>query len=265
MRSPVLSRVKAERFAWYIDQKYTDQKLLAELLSQGLSQAVATERSTSFQVPITMEGLLCTYKVSREIMHKYVKDENNEDGVKMKDRYDYDVDEITGLKTHKMAEYVEDRVFEPAVQGQHGDAFSCTNLLTGQGTQGHIIKVGHIHELDNWNKVNCNDNTSCVPGLHIGNLDYIAGYQSDGTATHNVFVNPMDIGAIVNDNTGAIRCRRYFVHSSFMGVNRSIYHSSRFAAIGEAEFKAEVAKAVEASKAKYDKDVAGWTALLPAE
>ena len=87
----------------------------------------------------------------------------------------------------------------------------------------------------------------CVKGLHVGGLDYIRGYQRSGTETHNVFIDPMDIGAIPNDDTGAIRVMSYLVHSSFAGVNRSIYHSSRFAAISDAAFKKRVEAAIQAT------------------
>jgi hypothetical protein len=49
----------------------------------------------------------------------------------------------------------------------------------------------------------------------------------------------MHIGAIPNchtDGDGALRCLQYFVHSSFAGVNGSIYHSSEYAALTDAQW-----------------------------
>lgn len=262
MRNPNLTPAKAANFAWYIDQLYTDEKLLAELQKNGLSTEIAKERATTYQVPITMEGLLCTYKVSREITKKWVKDETSPEGKKQVERRDWAVDELTGLITYTNNEFVEDRIYEPAVQRQSGDEFKCINILTQQETTGHIIKVGHIHELASWDMVDCRDNTACVKGLHIGNLDYIRGYQHEDTETHDVFADPMDIGAVVRDGNGAIRVRRYFVYKSFAGPNRSIYHSSRYSAITDAEYTVMVKAAIEESQKKVQDDVAAWNSLL---
>ena len=45
----------------------------------------------------------------------------------------------------------------------------------------------------------------------------------------NVFVDPMHVGAVPDSEDGAIRCLQYFVHSSLVGVNGSMYHSSKYA------------------------------------
>lgn len=238
LRNPFYSRQKASRFVRYINTLYVSPEIKAALMEAGASEQVATQNAQVYQVPITMEGLLCTYKVSRELTKKFVKDENSEDGVKEADRFDYEVDEFTGLKVYKKPDFVEDRYFEPAVMHQGGDAFFCGER------EGHVIQVGKRHWLDSWSKVNTDDNQSCVPGLHVGNLDYIRCYQSDGTETHNVFVDPMDIGAFTNDGTGAIRCLSYFVHSSFAGVNRSLYHSSRYAQESDERFHKMIEEAV---------------------
>jgi len=85
--------------------------------------------------------------------------------------------------------------------------------------------------------------------LHFGGLKYISGY---GGEIHNVFVDPMHIGAIPDDETGAVRCLQYFVHSSLAGVNGSIYHSSTYAAMTDAEWDKmrEEAVALSMEKAK---------------
>jgi hypothetical protein len=240
MRNPNYSAAKCIRLANYLNLTYVDPELEASMVTNGVDQGMAKARATIFQTTMTQEGLLNTYKVSREINHKYVKDPEAEDGVKLTDRHDFDVDEFSGLKTYIKPEFIEDRVFEPVMMGQGGDAFFCGDV------EGHIIRVGQVHMLDSWDKVDCNDRYSGVKGLHCGNLDYIRGFQTDRTVTHNIFVDPMDIGAFTDDGTGAIRVRRYFVHSSFAGVNRGYYNSSSYAALNDAEYAKMVQEAVEA-------------------
>lgn len=257
LKNPNYTDPKATRFANYINKLYTNQELAAKLVNQGLSHEVAIERATTFQTPITQEGLMVTYKVSREIDWKYELDENGE-AVK-KPRYQAEVDDITGVITYKTPEHAEDRIFEPAVMGQGGDEFFCGDK------KGHVIRVGKVHFLESWDQVNCNDYASCVEGLHCGNLDYIRGYQKDDTITHNIFVDPMDIGAFTDDGTGAIRVRRYFVHSTFNSVNRSIYHSSMLAQVTDAEFKKMVEEAIAATgeqKAAIDEELELKKALI---
>jgi len=82
--------------------------------------------------------------------------------------------------------------------------------------------------------VNTNDDRSCVEGLHVGGLRYIAWYTGE---IHNVFVDPMHVGAVPNSEDGAIRCLQYFVHSSLVGVNGSMYHSSKYAALTDEQWE----------------------------
>jgi len=255
MRNHLYTYGKFLRFANYLNLTHVDQSLVETLKKNGVSPEMAVERATLYQTNITREGLLLTYKVSREITEKYVKDADGE-GVKQVQRYDYEVDEFSGIMKHIKPEFVEDLVFEPVAMGQGGDPFYCDDYL------GHIIRVGRAHFLDSWDKVNCNDNSSCVAGLHVGNLDYIRGYQNQGTATHNVFIDPMDIGAITNDGSGAIRVRRYFVHSSFYGINRGFYNSSQYAALTDAEYDKMVEEAVDAANAEAAAAVAAAKAKI---
>lgn len=266
LRNPNYSEDKARLFAFYINQTYTDPKRAAELLKEGVAPERAHDMATRFQTPITDEGLIQTYKVSKEITKKFVKDAEADGGVKLVDREDrdYDVDEFTGLKTYKEEKYVEDRVFEPAVMGTGGNAFQRFLASGTLDAEGHIIKVGQIHSLKDWKMIDCNDRASCVPGLHCGNLDYIRSYQSEGTVTHYVFVDPMHIGAVVQDNTGALRVKQYFVYASFVGVNKSLYHSSTYGKLTDAEFDKMVAEtvaktrdeAVSAAQQAYDEKMA---------
>jgi hypothetical protein len=251
LRNPNYSRDKARRFANYINKTHLNSELVDKLMSeQGLSMNVAQSRATTYQTPITQEGLISTYKVSAELEHKWTLDaEGNPKRVPIKNAK---IDEISGLVTFEDPEHVEDRIFYPVMMGlEGGDPFYCGSDL------GHLIRVGQTHRLANWGQVNCNDDICCVKGLHVGNIDYIRGYQSEGTVTHNVFVDPMNIGAITNDGSGALRVLEYFVHSSFAGVNRGIYHSSTYAAqtdaVYEGMFQEAVARFEEDQEAKAER------------
>ena len=263
LRNKKYTDTKAKKFAEYITAPYTNRALATKLMKEsGVSNDVALGLATTTQVAITVEGLLVGYKVSREILTRYDINENEE--VVTKSRYSKTVDPDTGVVTYNEPEFAEDRLFEPASQGQNGDEF----WSVGQGfdsinvnKKGHLIRVGCLHYLESWDQVDCNDDRSCVKGLHVGGLNYIQGYQNDGTVTHNVLIDPADIGAIVGVGTGsdgAMRVRRYFVHSSFAGVNKNIYHSSKYAAMSDAEYKnslEEVVKAAQLTKDEADKAV----------
>ena len=82
--------------------------------------------------------------------------------------------------------------------------------------------------------VDCDDKHACVPGLHVGGLKYIAWYSGE---IHNVFVDPMHVGAVPDSEDGAIRCLQYFVHSSLAGVNGSMYHSSEYAKLTDEQWE----------------------------
>jgi hypothetical protein len=245
---PDYTPARGKLFAQYINALYTDDVRMSKLMTEeGLSEAIARAATTDTQVAITQEGLLVGYKVSEEITKKYVKNEEQDGGIKEVDRFDYDVDEFSGDKSTIKPKHVEDRVFQPAVMRQSGDKFYCGDYL------GHIIKVGQVHYLPEWSQVNCNDKSVGVGGLHVGGLRYIQGYQGPGKETHNVFIDPADIGAIVGlgtGNDGAMRVRRYFVHSSFAGPNKGIYHSSKYAAQNDAEYAEYMKEVVEATAMK---------------
>lgn len=247
LRNPILrKKMKAghgkdfsERFFNFVNLQYVHPILYKKYVEEmGMADHIAYEKATVYQMKITKEGLLNGYKVSKEILHKY-DPETGEPQERYKRTFNVDTGEI---ESEGLPEFVEDRLFEPAVMGSGGDAFYCEGV-NGYGTPGHFIKVGCLHRLDSWDKVNTNDNQSCVPGLHFGGLKYISGY---GGEIHNVFVDPMHIGAVPDDSTGAIRCLQYFVHSSLAGVNGSIYHSSTYAAMTDAEWDTMREEAVNA-------------------
>jgi hypothetical protein len=226
LRNPLLKEKGAdfaERFADFVNMRYVHPANKAVYLEKGLAEDVAIELATVYQIKITNEGLLNGYKVSRELLHSF----DVETGEKV-DRYKRTFNVDTGeIESEGLPQYIEDRVFEPAVMGTGGDAFYCGE------NKGHHIKVGQTHSLESWDQVNTNDDATCVPGLHIGGLRYIAWYAGE---IHNVFVDPMHIGAIPDSEDGAIRCLEYFVHSSLAGVNGSMYHSSTYAAMTDAQW-----------------------------
>ena len=231
LRNPILRKKNKEgngeeftkRFFEFIDMKYVHPKLRLEFMEDhGLSEELATERATMYQVKVTREGLVNAFKVSEEIMTKY-DTETGEEVPRYQRTFNIDTGEI---ESDGLPEHVEDRLFQPAIKRQSGDAFYCEGA-NGYDKPQHFIKVGCVHRLPSWDMVNTNDNQSCVPGLHVGGLKYIAWYSGE---IHNIFVDPMHVGAVPDSQDGAIRCLQYFVHSSMAGVNGSIYHSSAYAA-----------------------------------
>jgi len=232
LRNPILSK-KGEnftkRFFEFVDMKYVHPTLKKELMEEhGLSEEIAEERATMYQVKITKEGLVNAFKVSREIMTKY----DSETGEEV-DRYKRTFNPDTGeIQSDGLPEHVENRLFEPSIMGSGGDPFYCEGA-NGYNSPQHFIKVGCTHRLSSWDEVNTNDNQTCVKGLHVGGLKYIAWYSGE---IHNVFIDPMHIGAVPDSADGAIRCLQYFVHSSLVGVNGSMYHSSAYAAKTDEEW-----------------------------
>lgn len=252
LRNPVLMEKGgtdfSNRFFNFVNMKYVHPKLKTELMEEhGLTEEVAEKRATMYQMKITQEGLLNGYKVSREVMHAY----DTETGEQV-DRYKRTFNPDTGeIDSEGLPDTVEERLFEPSVMGAGGDAFHCEGI-NGTGV-GHFIRVGCTHYLDSWDKVNTNDEASCVKGLHVGGLKYIAWYSGE---IHNVFIDPMHIGAVPDDVDGAIRCKQYFVHSSLSGVNGGLYHSSTYAAKTDEEW-AELRESSILEWSNQAKDIVG--------
>ena len=227
LRNPYVKKKGADfvnRFADFVNMKYVHPENKKIFIDKGIAEDVATELATVYQIKVTNEGLLNGYKVSREIMHKFDA-ESGEEVPRYTRTFNVDTGEI---ESEGLPEFVEDRLFEPSIMGKGGDAFYCGD------NKGHFIRVGQTHRLESWSQVNTNDERSCVPGLHIGGLYYIAWYSGE---IHNVFVDPMHIGAIPCSDDGAIRCLQYFVHSSLAGVNGSMYHSSTYAALTDQQWE----------------------------
>ena len=249
LRNPVLrTKMKkgwgnefCERFFNYINLKYVHPQMKKDLMEEhGLSEEVAERRATMYQMKITKEGLLNGYKVSTEVTTKFKEDEDGE--LKEIPRYKSTFNLDTGeSESNGLPKHVEDRLFQPAIMGTSGDPFFCEGT-NGYAKPCHFIRVGCTHRLPSWDDVNTNDRRSCVKGLHFGGLEYI---DMIGGEIHNIFVDPMHIGAVPDDETGAARCLQYFVHSSLAGVNGSIYHSSTYAAKTDEEWQEMRLKIVE--------------------
>ena len=268
LRNPVL-RTKmdkgwgnefCERFFNYINLKYVHPTLKKELMEEkGLSEEVAERRATMYQMKITKEGLLNGYKVSTEVMTKFKEGEDGEaiEVPRYKRTFNVDTGEI---ESDGLPEHVEDRLFQPAIMGSSGNAFFCEGT-NGYAKPQHFIKVGCTHRLPDWSCVNTNDRASCVKGLHFGGLEYI---HCIGGEIHNIFVDPMHIGAVPDDETGAARCLQYFVHSSLAGINGSIYHSSTYAAKTDeewAEMRAKIVEEYDSNTIKTGKQIGEITQL----
>lgn len=249
-------RIKfAERFANYINKDFVNYDKVDQLMDeQGLSEEVAQKLSTVKDLSITMEGLLCTHKVVTEITTKWSLDaDGNEVQI---DRYAKTIDPDTGLVKTEVPTTNEERLFEPCIMHQRGDAFFCEGS-NGYRDAGHLVKVGCIVRLPGWEYVNTDDNQACLPGLHTGGLSYVRGFQNSGTETLDVFVDPMHIGAIA-DGDGAIRCLQYFTHSAWSGTNGAIYNSSTYAAKTDEEWakmRKEIVDAYSEAVEKVTSDI----------
>jgi len=242
---PKYTKARGELFDQYINAPYVNSDKVQKLMNdEGLSNKMATELSTTTQVAITQEGLLVCYKVSAEVRERY--ELNADEEVIQKSRYKKNVDPDTGFVTYSEPTAVEDRLFKPYVMKDRGDEFYCGDK------KGHFIRVGQRHWLESWDQVS----SPGSKGLHCGGLNYIRGYQNgEDAVTHNIFVDPANIHTIAGvgyGNDGAMTVKEYFVFSSFAGPNKSIYHSSTYAAITDAEYAKMVQEIVEQTKMKQE-------------
>ena len=243
------SSVKAlfsERFAEYIEMVYVNPMIVEEEMEKGLNEENARKIARIYEVKITQEGLLACFKLSTEIETKFVADDegNPKQVSRFSKTFDADTGEITGDDRDDMV--AEDRVFQPYMMGDRGDAFFCEGL-NGTGKEGHIIKIGCVHRLADWSMVNTNDHRGCVEGLHLGGLSYISdweGGRKEGLDIHTCLVDPMHIGAIPEYCSSlAIRVLQYYVDGSLTALNHGIYHGSKYAAKTDLQW-AEMSKAI---------------------
>lgn len=258
LRNPILhAKTKAgkgelfsQKMFDFLNMKYVNPTLKQQFMdNDGYSEEKAAERATMYQIKITKEGLLNGFKVSQEVEHKYLADGDEDNNPKRVNRYKRTFNVDTGeIESDGKPDTVEERLFQPAVMGTSGDAFYCEGP-NGFKEPGHFIRVGCRHYLPSWDMVDTNDDHSCVKGLHVGGLYYINYYSGE---IHNVFIDPMHIGAVPDSRDGAIRCKEYFVHSSLAGVNGSIYNSSTYASMTDKEWATVREEAVQALNEKIE-------------
>lgn len=232
LRNPNFSLEKAELFAKYITMKHIDQDNVEKLVEEGYAHDTAVRMSTYDEVTITRSGLISTYKFLRVIL----KDGESIEDVKARIGSDNTYDKV----------YAEDLRFLPPVMGRSGDALTMNGELT------HEVQVGALHELQNWDQVNCNDSASCVKGIHAGNLTYIKGYGGGNTLLANALISPSDIGAFVQgygEDSGAVRVIRNFIVSINIAPNRGRYHESTLLDKIESVWNEEREKAIEETNA----------------
>jgi hypothetical protein len=233
LRNPKLRKMdKDEQKAWsdmvftWLDLKYTNPENVKKLMEEkGYSEDVAIKLSTVYQVQFTQEGLVKAFKCSREITKRW---EFDKDGNKVQvDMYPVskEIDPITGLVTYGKPEkgINENRIFEPVCMGQRGrDNFLCS----ATGKEAMIYKVGAVHELSSWDKVDCNDNNSASYGLNCGNILYVKGWETPETETHNILISLADVGAVTSNSN--LRVLRLYILDAFSGINGSLFHSSTY-------------------------------------
>jgi hypothetical protein len=246
-RNPYFSHDKAERFAKYVTATIVDYEEVAKLTFEGgFTPEKAIAKATYNDVAITQEGLIVTKRYARLLTKGWKIDPETNEAVKV-DLYPVTktVDQFSGeVQTEiQFPDYAEELTFEPPVMGRSGDAFYCGE------TKDHLIRVGQVHKLENWDQINTDDYNCCVKGLHVGGMKYVQGYKSLNAQLLECFVDPAEIGAIVNiddqGSDGAIRVKEYFVYGAGELRNKGLYHSSKYAALKDAEWEEEVQKAIE--------------------
>jgi hypothetical protein len=253
----------AEKLCNYVTEMRIDPKTYKEQLEAGFSEQRAKEMATVPQTPLTQSGLICTKKVVDSVegrmKYKFVWDEdkNATKRVLREDRYTRVVNEDTGEVTEEPVGdlFNEDWIFIPAVQGYSGDAFH----MGDSADLGHHIKVGQEMWLDSWSQVNCNNNQTCVPGIHTGNHDYIRGYQKETNVTLECFVCPSQVGAVAASDS-VLRVKSLFPYAitNREMANKNFYHHSQYAQRKDGEWateRAEVIKRFEDKKAELIKEL----------
>lgn len=79
LRNEKFTDSKFQKFADYICAPYVNQEEVERLVSkEGFTRERATEKATTSQVAITMEGLLVGYKVSEEVLTRFTLNEEEE-------------------------------------------------------------------------------------------------------------------------------------------------------------------------------------------
>ena len=247
LRNPNFTPTKAQLFAKYITALIVDFEEVERLEEEeGFTEESAINRATYNDVAITQEGLIVAKKYAELITEGWEMDvkENKPKRMSLYDKTPLTVNKISGVVAggeDVLPEFAEDLYFQPPVQGTNGDEF-----FNGD-EKGHVIQVGKSIKLEDWDQVNCNDDTHCVKGLHVGGWQYVSSYKSLKCQLLECFVDPAEIGAIcdINHSDGAIRVREYFTYGAVAGRTKGIYHSSTYAKMKDAEWEEYKKKAVE--------------------
>ncbi len=261
LRNPNFSTKKANLFAEYITAIIVDTEEVEKLMhEEGYIEEKAIERAQYRDVTITNEGLIVAKKYARLLTQGWVIDQETNEA-KLEDLFKTTktVDQFSGDITEKtdFPEFTEALTFEPPIMGRSGDKFSCIDA-DGHEIEDYIIKVGGKHELKSWDLVDTDDDRCCVPGLHVGGLQYVANYKSLDCQLLDCFVDPADIGAICgmhswSGSDGAIRVKAYFIYRATSGRTKGIYHSSKYAAMRDEEWENFKKEAIDqANKFKTD-------------
>jgi hypothetical protein len=248
LRNPNFTEHKADLFADYITALVVDEEECDTLvLDEGYSEDKAEELSTYNDVQITQEGLIVAKKYATLITEGWVIDKETNKAVKAPlFKTTKEVDQFSGevTETTEYPDFVEELTYEPSMQGRSGDAFYCGDK------KDHIIKVGEIHKLDDWSQVNCDDNQTCVKGLHVGGIRYVQSYGGGNRQLLECFVDPSEIGAICDVSPfsdGAMRVKEYFIYGAVEGRTKGIYHSSKYASKKDEEWEEMKKAAIEQS------------------
>jgi len=259
LRNPNFYAGKAEMFADYITALIVDDEEVKRLVEEeGYTYEKAIARATYNDVAITQEGLIVAKKYARLLTKGWVIDPETNEAV-LKDLYDkkVTVDQWSGEVTEEieLPEYNEELTFEPPIMGRSGDAFYCIDpsIEVEDVKQDHIIKVGKVIGLDSWNKVDTADNFFGRPGLHVGGLRYVSSYKALNNQLLECFVDPAEIGAFVDGEDYAMRVREYFIYGATKGRNKGIYHSSKYAAMKDAEWAEYKKEAIENANKALEK------------
>ncbi|HMT01834.1 MAG TPA: hypothetical protein PKD00_00750 [Burkholderiales bacterium] len=218
----------------YLNKEFVDPIAYKSFIEKGFSEKIAAQKATVRQTPFTSEGLVLMKKVVSPIddRYKFVY-ENGEVKAVLRDGITPSVNEFTGELSFEDTRYAEELHFEPVIMRKNGDPFYSGSTL------GHIVKVGKVTKLERWDQVNIDPYASCVPGLHVGNQDYIKSFENDSSVTLNVIVSPLDIGTVaINQSEDVMRVRQYFP-TSIKGreeTNKHFYHPSVYAKQTEADW-----------------------------
>jgi len=244
LRNPNFNVNKADYFARYITAEIVDEEEIDRLINEeGYTYEKAVTAAIYNDVTITQEGLIVAKKYARLLTQGWVIDPETNQPI-LKDLYDkkISVDKWSGEVTEEVdyPEYSEEFTFEPPIMGRSGDAFYC-----GSDIKDHIIKVGQVHKLESWDQVDTRDNYFGAPGLHVGGWRYVANYKSLNRQLLDCFVDPADIGAFVEGEDYAMRVKEYFVYGANIGRMKGIYHSSKYAAMKDAEWEDYKKEAIE--------------------